>query len=113
VSDATARNTLGADPLSISSSAIAAILAAPAGRCGVLDRGVIHVGSTKLMYDESAFGEARRRWSDPIRTGGVTSEGDAAMPSAAANVTIRRLPDRSWRRNVLGGRRSLDPNRTR
>jgi uncharacterized damage-inducible protein DinB len=37
----------------------------PAGAARSIEAMVLHLGSTKLMYDDYAFGEGRRRWSDP------------------------------------------------
>jgi uncharacterized damage-inducible protein DinB len=56
----------------------------PAGR-RTIESIVLHVGSCKVMYDEYAFGQGRRRWDDPALV--PWQEGEAPRADAIGWLT--------------------------
>src|SRR5262245_39126748 len=63
--------------------------ALPAGAARSIEAIVIHVGSTKLVYDEYAFGAGKRRWDDPD----VKPWPDGEAPMADALAWLEREHD--------------------
>ena len=73
----------------------------PAGGERTIESVVLHVGACKIMYDEYAFGAARRGWDDPTLL--PWKDGEAPRQEAIAWVTeaherlmdhVRALDDR-------------------